>query len=138
MSLISQTTDLLQLFQNALAYTVALSALNETTQSTSDYFVLSLSICLVVGILAFARNLLDSIIAKKEGSFELIGGAFKCIRFLINLATNIFTQFLSTIVAQYVITFVPTFTNPLSTVLPTLVITLSLLWTLLYSLGVSQ
>lgn len=138
MSLIEETGQLLQLFQNALAYTVALTALQEITSDTQDYFVLALGVVLTTAILAFAKNLLTVVIEKREGAFELIGGIFKCIQFLVGLACNIFIQFLSTIVAKYVITFVPTFANPIATVLPTLIITLSLLWTLLYSLGVSQ
>lgn len=138
MSLLQQSNDLLQLFQNALAYTVALTALQQTAADTSDYFVLSLSVALVVFILAFARTLLDRIIERRSKTDSIINGIFKCLRFLVFLSCNIFTQFLSTVIARYVINFVPTLANPMSTVLPTLLITLSLLWTLLYSLGLSS
>ena len=135
-AIIQQSGDLLQVFQNALAYTVALSALQQSAEDNSDFFIVSLSVSIIVGLLAFARNQLK--VLSVDSDVELVHGLIQCSRFLLNLACNIFTQFLSTLVARYVITFVPTLSDPLTNVLPTLLITLSLLWALLYSLGITE
>ena len=136
---IKQGGDLLQLFENALAYTVALSALQKIADDSSEYFLLSVSVALVVFILALGRSAVTSIVEQQVSNGAdrgLTHGIFLCAKFLITLACSIFTQFLSTIVARYVIQFVPTLDNPIINVVPTLVITLSLLWILLFSIGI--
>ena len=133
----SQTGDLVQIFQNALSYTVALTTLQHSTENSSDLFLLALSISIVVFILVFLRNGLETARKDIQTRSDYMTGILGCLLFLVNLTSNIFTQFLSTICAQYVVSFTPTYDDPLINVLPTLAITLSLIWVLLYSLGLA-
>jgi len=134
-SVAKEGKQLLSVFKNAIAFTLALTTLTEVSKESPDYLYLILSSICLICIVTIIQIEVDvykaSISAKGKG----IQGPIKCISFLSSITLNILTQFLSTLVAKYVLTFVPDPSN-IKEVSYVLLIVLSLFWCMLYALGI--
>jgi hypothetical protein len=146
----SEARDLINIFKNALCYTLAYTTVTKIDATEQDIILVVIGVSVVIFFTVIIKTKLQSIhtLERTENTtieeteqlrlITLFTGPLECLLFLLTIATNTLTQFLSTLLARWVLTFPPSANNPIKDVLPVASLSLIMFWTLMYSVGAVQ
>lgn len=132
-----EALQVVNLFKNALCYTLAFSTVQDIEQNEADLVFVGISVCVCVfGVTAVKTwvaqfaTLQEDYIAK-----DLLKGPLECVIFLLNITLNVLTQLLSTLLARWIVTLPPQSESVLTSTLPVATLSLALFWALLFSVS---